>query len=65
MTTVYRAYSPSRDRTGTTYAERSRAVSQAAVRNQFVECNPNADELADWYVQAGHVEWEQSTGGQS
>ena len=58
MTAVFRAFSPSRDSAGTTYADWTRAVSQAAVRNQFVECDPNTDELADWYVQAGHVQWE-------
>ena len=58
VTTVYRAYSPTRDKAGATFADHSRAQSQAAVRNQFVECDPNTDELADWYVQAGHVQWE-------
>ena len=58
MTIVYRAHSPSRDRSGTTYADHARATSQAAVRNQFVDCDPNTDEPADWYVQTGHVQWE-------
>ena len=58
MTTVYRAYSPSRDRAGSTYANHARAVSQAAVRNQFVQCDPNTNQLADWYVQTGTVQWE-------
>ena len=57
MTIVYRAYSPSRDRAGRAYADRVRAVSQAAVRNQFVECDPNSEEVADWFVQAGRVDW--------
>lgn len=60
MTRVYRAYSPSRDKAGTTYADRARAVSQAAVRNQFVACDPNTAQLADWTVQTGHVQWEQA-----
>lgn len=58
MTTVYRAHSPSRDKAGTTYADRARAVSQAAVRNQFVDCDPNTDALADWAVQTGTVIWD-------
>ena len=58
MTTVYRAYSPTRSKAGATFTDHARAQSQAAVRNQFVECDPNTDELADWYVQAGHVQWE-------
>lgn len=58
MTVVFRAYSPSRDKAGTTYADRARATSQAEVRNQFVACDPDTDLLADWVVQAGHVEWE-------
>ena len=58
MTTVYRAYSPSRNKAGITYADRARAVSQAAVRNQFVDCDPNTDQLADWHVQTGTVQWE-------
>ena len=58
VTTVYRAYSPTRNKAGTTFADHARAQAQAAVRNQFVECDPNTDELADWYVQAGHVQWE-------
>lgn len=58
MTTVFRAYSPSRDKAGITYADRARAVSQAAVRNQFVDCDPGTDQLADWTVQTGHVQWE-------
>ena len=58
MTRVYRAYSPSRDEAGATFADHARAQSQAAVRNQFVECDPNTDELADWTVQTGHVQWE-------
>ena len=57
-TTVYRAYSPTRDKAGTTFADHARAQSQAAVRNQYVDCNPNTDELADWYVQAGTVIWD-------
>lgn len=58
MSYVFRAYSPSRNRAGTTYADHARAQSQAAVRNQFVDCDPNTDQLADWIVQTGHVEWE-------
>ena len=57
MTTVYRAYSPTRGE-GTTYSDRARAVSQAAVRNQFVITHPDATQVADWYVQTGHVQWE-------
>ncbi|MGX1598604.1 hypothetical protein ACWIDS_16260 [Dietzia maris] len=33
-------------------------ASQAAVRNQFVDCDPNTDQPADWIVQTGHVRWE-------
>ena len=58
MTTVYRAYSPTRDKAGTTFADHARAQSQATVRNQFVECDPNTDEAADWYVQTGTVIWD-------
>ena len=58
VTTVYRAYSPSQNRSGTTYTDHTRAQSQAAVRNQFVDCDPNADQPADWIVQTGHVRWE-------
>lgn len=58
VTTVYRAYSPTRDNAGSTFADHARAQSQAAVRNQFVDCDPNTDELADWYVQAGTVSWD-------
>ena len=58
MTAVYRAYSPSRDRAGTTYTDHARAVSQAAVRNQFVITSPDATQVADWTVQTGHVQWE-------
>lgn len=58
MTTVFRAHSPSRDKSGTTYTDHARAASQAAVRNQYVACDPDTDLLADWVVQAGHVEWE-------
>ena len=58
MTTVYRAYSPSRDKAGITYANRARATSQAAVRNQFVDCDPDTDQAADWIVQTGTVRWE-------
>lgn len=56
MTAVYRAYSPSRDKAGTTFADPARASSQAAVRNQFVDCD--TDQAADWIVQTGHVQWE-------
>lgn len=58
MTTVFRAYSPSRDQSGTTYADKARAVSQAAVRNQFVITSTDPTQVADWTVQTGHVEWE-------
>ena len=58
MTTVYRAYSTSRDKAGTTFADHARAQSQAAVRNQYAACDPDTDLPPDWYVQAGHVEWE-------
>lgn len=58
MTVVFRAHSPSRDQSGTTFADRARAVSQAAVRNQFVITSPDATQVADWTVQAGHVQWE-------
>ena len=61
MTVVFRAYSPSRDRAGTTYADHARAASQAAVRNQFIDCDPNTDQPADWYVQTGNVQWEDRT----
>ena len=56
MTTVYRAYSPSRDKGGIPYAARARAVSQAAVRNQFVDCDTG--QVPDWIVQTGTVRWE-------
>ena len=56
-TIVNRAYSPSRDRAGSAYVDRVRAVSQAAVRNQFVECDPESVWPADWFVQAGRVVW--------
>ena len=58
MTTVYRAYSPTRNKAGATFADHARAQAQAAVRNQYTACDPNTDELADWYVQAGHVQWD-------
>ena len=58
MTTVFRAYSPTRDKAGATFADHARAASQAAVRNQFVACDPDTDQPADWYVQTGHVRWE-------
>ena len=58
VTVVFRAYSPTRDKAGSTFADHARAASQAAVRNQFAACDPNPDLPADWYVQAGHVEWE-------
>lgn len=57
MSIVYRAYSPSRSKGGATFADYARATAQAAVRNQFVDCDPNTDQLADWIVQTGHVEW--------
>ena len=57
MTTVYRAHSPTRGE-GTTYADKDRATSQAAVRNQFVITSPDATQVADWTVQTGHVQWE-------
>lgn len=55
MTVVFRAYSPNRDQSGTTYADKARATSQAAVRNQFAAVD---DSAPDWTVQAGTVRWE-------
>ena len=57
-TAVYRAFSPSRNKAGITYADRARAVSQAAVRNQFVDCDSDTNQLADWTVQQGAVQWD-------
>lgn len=57
--TVFRAFSPSSDRSGTTYADKARATSQAAVRNQFVITSPDATQVADWTVQKGTVTWHE------
>ena len=61
MTIVYRAYSPTRDNAGATFADHARAQSQAAVRNQYADCDPDTELPADWYVQSGTVQWEDHT----
>lgn len=58
MTVVFRAYSPARGKAGSMFADQARAALQAAVRNQFAACDPDTDLPADWYVQAGTVQWE-------
>lgn len=56
MTAVYRAYSPTRGKGTTVTDDRSYAAGVAGTRNQLAAVHP--DQTADWYVQAGHVEWE-------
>lgn len=56
MTTVYRAYSPTRGKGTTVTDDYSYAAGVAGIRNQQAAVYP--DHIPDWIVQAGHVEWE-------
>ena len=58
MTTVYRAYSPSRDEATSAQEDMGYVQGVAATRNQHAAVTPGP---ADWTVQAGHVEWEVQT----
>lgn len=57
MTTVYRAYSPSRDDHGEVHADEDRAAGDASILNQAARAFSSAD---DWRIQTGTVTWEES-----
>ena len=58
MTTVYRAYSPSRDEATSAQEDMGYVQGVAATRNQQAAVYP--DHTPDWYVQTGHIRWEQA-----
>ena len=55
MSTVYRAYSPSRSEGTTVTDQHGHAAGAASTRNQLTAAYPDC--VADWIVQTGHVEW--------
>lgn len=55
MTTVYRAHSPSRDDTHGLTEDRDEMAGTVAVLNQGARLGIYPP---DWYVQTGHVRWE-------
>ena len=57
MTTVYRAYSPSRDEATSAQEDMGYVQGVAATRNQHAAVTPGP---ADWTVQTGHIQWEQA-----
>jgi len=57
MTTVYRAYSPSRDEHTSAQEDMGYVQGVAATRNQHAAVTPGP---ADWTVQTGHIQWEQA-----
>ena len=57
MTTVYRAYSPSRDEGTVPVRSRQRAASTADSHNRI---DTEHDQSCDWVVQEGTVIWETS-----
>ena len=57
MTTIYRAYSPSRDDHGKVHTDEDRAAGDVSVLNQAARAFSSAD---DWQIQTGTVTWEES-----
>ena len=55
MTTVYRAYSPSRGRGTVPVRSRQRATSTADSHNRI---DTERGQPCDWVVQEGHIEWD-------
>lgn len=58
MTTVYRAYSPSRDDHGRVNDDRNHVAGEVGVLNQAARSFSNT---ADWVIQTGTVTWEEGS----
>lgn len=57
MTTIYRAYSPSRDDHGKVHTDEDRAAGDVSALNQAARAFSSTD---DWRIQTGTVTWEES-----